>query len=641
MKKLFSSKRDKEPTGVSPTSQQPGPPATVQSETPLKTARPRLQHIKAAVHAEAKRRNDVKNRTNTAQQTDPDPSSRLVFPMKVIECLQLEQIQAEVMRMFLTHGEGTFHSQNRSDGRDDQERDHAKGALDLLDRLTVAAATSSPPPEHITSYDCKKLWAALTMLDLCEEALEVAQLYTAISRIQSSKKGEPRYQAQVGVALLALTCSFFRLGKLNVAVASTTEALSVFTDLATRDSKQYNAYRAQALRIFSVVHTCMAKQDDSMHCLNQSIDICQTHRADHPAYQAGLALSMAMLAVDLNSVGQRTKALKTLFDSVDTSRPLLQTHTKAFGADIASSLVQFAILLAHAGPSREQDAHGIIQDSLQILQDLRQDRPDAYTSEWAYALANYSHIIGNMGQFANALAGIELSLKIYRASYVICPGLNQIRLATSLFTQSIHLKHAGRSKEALDSITESVQLIRALNQVRPTSFEPDLAMALKSYSGQLIAAGRIQDALPVMKETVALYRALHQIQPDFYAPDLAEELMRYSQYIRSEPQDKLDLIEESLKLYRAMPTQTRLPTYAADLAKTLLVYSVLLGAAGRYTDALVANEESVQIYRPLYQLRPTIYTRDLKSALVEQYHVFLKLKRNEDARAAIAASRSL
>ena len=111
-------------------------------------------------------------------------------------------------------------------------------------------------------------------------------------------------------------------------------------------------------------------------------------------------------------------------------------------------------------------------------------------------------------------------------------------------------------------------------------------------------------------------RPLAEADPDVFASDLASALNNLSNRLADAGRwtEALEASEEAVEIRRPL-AEADPATYAPNLAMALSNFSIRLGGAGRLTEALEAIEESVETYRPLTEADPATYAPNLASAL--------------------------
>lgn len=233
--------------------------------------------------------------------------------------------------------------------------------------------------------------------------------------------------------------------------------------------------------------------------------------------------------------------------------------------------------------------------------------------------------LNEAGQFASAVPGFSVAVKLYREAYAADAGNYREDLALALTQLSASLDALERCQEALVPASEAVELYRAGYDISPDAYRADLASALASLASIQSAVERCPEALVPASEAVEFYRAAHDASPDRYRADLARVLVLLGAILRAlgRRQEALPWFDEAVVLYRAAYA-TDPSVYGADLAQAL----VYLGTQTEFrTDeerqtreaAIAAQEpllaEAVELYRRAYGIDPDLYRADLALAL--------------------------
>ncbi|KAK0560923.1 hypothetical protein OC861_006067 [Tilletia horrida] len=581
----------------------------------LNIARPDLQRVGAAVQEELNRRSSLDGvgaPSDLIQQSKATFLVRPVYPMITEESAQLKQIQDEMRRQYSPGGDGAdlagVYDEETTDGSDDSEDDPGQTAVELLDILCSASASSGKE----TVSQLVRLCMALDDLGLFEEAVEVATLLTALCRRKLSDSGYPRDRANLASVLIDLSFAFFRVGRWDEADASSSEALTILQDMARREPKRYNPLFATALRIRSVHHSKAGRPDAALQCSQQSIDIYRSLRLDHPNLH-GTALSAALnnYSLRLSEAGKHPGALAAIEECVMMYRALHQARPAAYEADLAMALNNYSLQLREAG--KHAEALAASKECVKMRWALYQAQPAAHKADLASALSDYSNRLSEAGNHAEALVEIEEYVKMYRDLYQARPAAYKADLASALKRQSDLLGSVGRRGEALASIEESLEKYNDLRKDRPSRYTAELAQAQLSYSTHLSDAGRKGEALIEIRTSVQSLEELYQQDQERYRADLGRALLVYSDRLRDagSADQALAEIKRSVELFD--PRQHR-----ADRAQALLTYSNRLNEAGKQKEALAQINKSTEMYEDLHRAQPSVHRESLARAKLIQ-----------------------
>ncbi|KAK0545569.1 hypothetical protein OC845_005036 [Tilletia horrida] len=604
----------------------------------LTTARPGLERLSAAVKTELNRRSFLHATSaddHSAQQTEAVSPARPVYSMTSSESAQLKLMQDRMRQLYSRGGDGAdligvFDNRRTAEGGANPASDPGQIALELLDVLGSASTSSGKD----TVNELERLLWALGDLGLFEEAVEVATLLTALCRRKWSESGYPRDRANLASVLLDLASSFSQVGRYDEADASSSEALTIFRDMARREPKKYNPMLATTLRIRSVHDARAGRAEEALRLIRHSIEIYRSLCRDHPhVYEDELSSALLSYSVDLGQAGKHEEALGAIEECVKIRKALYQARPAQHEAGLAGALLNYSFRLSKE--VRQQEALVAAKESVKMYRTLHQARPVVYEAGLARALDIYSSRLSDVGEDKEALAAMEECVRIQKSLYQARPAAYTADLAGALVNYSFQLSVAGRHEEALAAIETCVEMYTALHQARPAAYEGSLAGALLDYSTRLIQASRQEEALAMAQKSVQMFKILHKARPEAYRADLARALFNYSARLNDAGKHKeaLAAIEECVKMRKVLH-QVRPAAYGADLARALSSYANRLSDVGKHDEALASNKESIKMYRSLRQARSGLYEEDLARVLLNYSSDLSDAGRAQEALAA-------
>jgi tetratricopeptide (TPR) repeat protein/catechol 2,3-dioxygenase-like lactoylglutathione lyase family enzyme len=226
------------------------------------------------------------------------------------------------------------------------------------------------------------------------------------------------------------------------------------------------------------------------------------------------------------------------------------------------------------------------------------------------------------------------------------------RLAESLGRLAASLAGDGRYVESVESGGEAVDLYREI-VAEDLDGRPYLAAALSDFSRFLAAMGRYSDALAASEEAVVLCRSLASEADgdqrrkrgspssgqflgweleEVRNKDLSEALSVYSQLLAAVGRytDAIAIIDEALSLCRRLGERYS-DLIRRDLAVFLNVRSQLLVAVGRLDEALADSGEALSLYRQLAAENPLEFNPGLAATLTNLSRNLESVGRYEDA----------
>lgn len=206
----------------------------------------------------------------------------------------------------------------------------------------------------------------------------------------------------------------------------------------------------------------------------------------------------------------------------------------------------------------------IMRSTVGMLRRLATVFPPA-EADLAAALRRSAELSSGAGQYEQADAAIEESLRISRRGAARGHGRSRLQLAWSLCAQADLLRNAGRRAEAAAAARESLVLCRNGIAEDPRRCGPALLHALHTLARALDELDNSQEALALGEELVEILRRL----------------------------------------------AARRPTHNRGLANALISLSVYHGHLGRAADGLRATDEAVELYRGLDKKRPGAFATQL------------------------------
>jgi tetratricopeptide (TPR) repeat protein len=177
---------------------------------------------------------------------------------------------------------------------------------------------------------------------------------------------------------------------------------------------------------------------------------------------------------------------------------------------------------------RPEDALTAIEETVRILRQLAENRPDLFLYDYAWALNNRGGRLGLLGRLPESRADLRQSVSIFLQLAQNRPDTFLHEIAVSLNNQSMNLAESGRQVEALTAIEHATLIFEKLAEVNPDVFLPQYATALHNNSTRLADLGRIEEALIAIKRATDIYRPLARNQPDAFRPPFKEALHTYA-----------------------------------------------------------------------------------------------------------------
>ena len=347
--------------------------------------------------------------------------------------------------------------------------------------------------------------------------------------------------------------------------------------------------------------------------------------ASDPAYQVGLAISLANLGSRFHQLGRYQEALDAAQEAVILHRFVAADNPAAHPMGLATALTDLGDDLDHVG--RYQEALDAAQEAVALHRVMAADNPAAHQAGLAVALANLGKRFHQLVRYQEAVHAVQEAVALHRVMAADNP-VHQASLASALTGLGDDLDHVGRYQEALDAVQEAVILYRVM-AADNAAHRADLASALTGLGSRFHQLGRYQEALDAAQEAVLLYRVMAADNPAHRA-DLASALTglgsRFHQLGRY--QEALDAVQEAVLLHRVLAVGNA--AYRAGLATALTDMGDDLDHVGRYHEALDAVQEALILHRALATDNPA-HRADLAAALTNLSRTFHQLVHYQEA----------
>jgi tetratricopeptide (TPR) repeat protein len=217
----------------------------------------------------------------------------------------------------------------------------------------------------------------------------------------------------------------------------------------------------------------LGRREDALKTIEEAVAIRRELATAHPdatlraRARADLATALNNQAGWLSDLSRRGEALTAIEEAVAIRRELATAHPDAFPqgsalADLATAVNNQALMLGGAG--RRDEALAASEEAVGIYRELAAQRADALLdasalADLATALTNASVRLGDAGRREDALAASEESVEILRQLEDARPDAFLPDLTTALTNQADRLSELGRRQEALRTIEEALSLM--------------------------------------------------------------------------------------------------------------------------------------------------------------------------------------
>ncbi|WP_369034101.1 tetratricopeptide repeat protein [Streptomyces adonidis] len=351
-------------------------------------------------------------------------------------------------------------------------------------------------------------------------------------------RDDPVFSRNTGIRGSSLNTLAVRLdaaGRTEEAVAVAREAVDVCRSaMAERTPDQgdtaflpYDLHHlALALNTLSTAEGRLGDHDAALRASEEAARHCRLLAARGGAeYLPDLARALATLAVDLRAVGRSAEALEMTESAVDVYRQLPDDPDdpdRAHRSGLATALGNLAADLKDAGlPQAALEASG---EALGHHRALAEGNPDSHARDLAGSLANHSLLLAHAYRHEEAAAPAVEAVALWRTLVTRHPGRHESGLAAALLQLALRHEDLGTTADALSAATEAVAIRRVQAARHPAAHNADLADALGGLARQLASHGEHDKAREAYDEVIRITRALHRERPENFRVRLAVRL---------------------------------------------------------------------------------------------------------------------
>lgn len=189
-----------------------------------------------------------------------------------------------------------------------------------------------------------------------------------------------------------------------------------------------------------------------------------------------------------------------------------------------------------------------------------------------------------------------------------------VELANLLRSSARSLMRAAEYEQALAAAEESERICRRGLVTGRVRYRTGLAMSLGLQADLLYTLGRYRAAVAAARETITLCRNGIDADPRRFGWALLSSLDTLARCLAElgEHEQALPPGEEHVSILRRLTPHR--PVYRESLATGLHMVGVYASGAGRFTDALRATDEAIELYRLLDEERPGAFASKLAAA---------------------------
>jgi tetratricopeptide (TPR) repeat protein len=242
------------------------------------------------------------------------------------------------------------------------------------------------------------------------------------------------------------------------------------------------------------------------------------------------------------------------------------------------------------------EALPLLEEAVPIYRILAQKRPTTFSVELIRLLCQFATLLREVGRDDDALAAGDEVVRSWR-SLVVDRSDVALHQPDRLEVVCSHLRDLGRNEEALALRKETVDAYRSLAKGDPVLYSSHLALGLAGLAHSFYTTQQYDEGIEAGKEAVKLYRTLSEDRADL--KDRFLMALKAFWFATEDAQRLEDLIAvgtDVISVYRTC-IEDRPAEFSRGLAETLLNHSYDLSRNGQYLDALIADEEAVNLYR--------------------------------------------
>lgn len=297
------------------------------------------------------------------------------------------------------------------------------------------------------------------------------------------------------------------LDRRGEALATVSEAVSIYRWLISASSEDYTAKLANALNTQSNSLSAMGQNEEALQSIDEAVALRRTlvdQSASDRQCLRDLAVSLNNQSNRLSDMGKPAKAEVAISEAVDIERNLAVDEPEVFLPLLAASLNNKSNCLSEL--DRPEEALAETEEAIGIYRDLVQTRPDAFIARLAASLINKSCSLDDLGRDQEALEPLDEAIGYYRELAELQPRVVKPYMAILFSNRSEYLAKLHRYDEALAAIEETVTIGRSLTEDEPLAFTSHLAGWLEQQAEVLMMLGRDADAEDPRLEAARLQR---------------------------------------------------------------------------------------------------------------------------------------
>lgn len=298
---------------------------------------------------------------------------------------------------------------------------------------------------------------ALVFLPLTRQRVPVLAASFAARTIEIAL---PRFTDAADVAGLHkdLGSLLFDLGRYEVGLAATEEAVYLYRELAVAHPGAFAPFYAMSLRNRAMHLAALGRHKEALPAAEEAVFLYRTLAALQPeAHTPSLADSITTLTNTLSSLGRGKEALAAAEEAHHLYLMLTAVRTEGIPEVMAKYLHNRAILLSFL--DRSEKAHIMSQEAHDLYRGLSAALPGFFPTDFSRSLDNFGTSPSQLGRREEALAAAEEALDLYRTLAAAHPEVFKPSLARIYHLLGSIYSEFGRKDSALHSCWEGLTIL--------------------------------------------------------------------------------------------------------------------------------------------------------------------------------------
>lgn len=335
--------------------------------------------------------------------------------------------------------------------RQEEALDRSQEALKIQRGLVEAdPAKFTPGLVHLLNSNADlfdELGRHESALEHNEEALKIQR--DIVKENDDDTNGSPIGPKFTLAYLLNSTASDLRkLGRIDEALTHDTEAVKTCRDLALHNRTVFDSSLATSLQSAASDLQELEKYDEANDYLQEALSIWKTLADGDPAqFNAGYSLSLCFLADNLTLQGKHQEALPVAKYAVEFARSMDATQRDGrFKDDLAYSLSTLSVALW--GVQSFGEACTASEESVKLCRELVASDRRAYRADLAEILRDYARPLSALGRHGEAEGAVREGCGLYEELVKERPEKYNRELVKTLEVLADVLEKNGRGEEA-------------------------------------------------------------------------------------------------------------------------------------------------------------------------------------------------